>query len=168
MDVETITKHKFWEDSNMTFQEVYNFAYKGLIPVLQKLAKELGEDHFLEALKKVAFQAALQSGQDTAHHLPCNDFAAYNAWARDPSHFWKHVLTFEIVEDTPQAFEVSVTECLWARTFREIGAADIGYHLLCHPDYAGCQGFNPRITMCRSKTLMQGDNHCNHRWVWEG
>lgn len=101
-------------------------------------------------------------------HISFNDFAAFNAWAREPSHFWKHVLTFEVVEDTPQAFEVQVTECLWAKTFREIGAADIGYLLICHPDYAYCQGFNSKITMSRSKTLMQGDDYCNHYWVWEG
>ena len=161
MDVETIIKHKFLEGSNMTFQEVYDFAFKGL--TVQRTWRR----PFLRNPENLR-SCSGRTGQDTAHHLPCNDFAAFNAWAREPSHFWKHVLTFEIVEDTPQAFEVKVAECLWAKTFREIGAADIGYLLICHPDYAYCQGFNPKITMSRSKTLMQGDNDCNHRWVWEG
>ena len=55
MAVETTVKHKFLEGSNMTFQEVFDFAFKSLIPVLQGLAKELEEDHFLEVLKKVSF-----------------------------------------------------------------------------------------------------------------
>jgi hypothetical protein len=168
MDVETTVKHKFLEDSNMTFEEVFDFAFKSLIPVLQGLAQELGEDRFLEALKKVAFECALKAGQDTARQLPCNDFAAFNASAKEPSRFGKHILTLEIVEDTPQAVEVKVTECLWAKTFREMGAAEIGYSLICYRDYADCQGFNPSITMIRSKTLMQGDDYCNHRFVWEG
>ena len=168
MDLETTVKHKFLEGSNMTFQEVFDFAFKSLIPVLQGLAKELGEDHFLEVLKKVASECALKAGQDTARQLPSNDLAAFNASMREPSHFGKHVLTLEIVEDTPQVFEVKVTECLWAKTFREMGAAEIGYSLICHRDYADCQGFNPRITMIRSKTLMLGDDYCNHRFVWEG
>jgi hypothetical protein len=167
MDVKTTIKHKFFEDSNMTFQEVFEFAYKKLIPVLQGLAKELGEDRFLEALKKVAFECALKAGQDNARQLPCNGLAAFTGSGSEPSHFAKHVLTRETVEDTPQAFELKVTECLWARTFREMGAADIGYLLLCNTDYADCQGFNPRITLIRSKTLMQGDYCCNHRFVWE-
>jgi hypothetical protein len=50
MDIETTVKHKFLEDSSMTFQEVFGFAFESLIPVLQGLAKELGEDHFLEAI----------------------------------------------------------------------------------------------------------------------
>jgi L-2-amino-thiazoline-4-carboxylic acid hydrolase len=167
MNVGTVVKHKFLESSNMTFQEVFDFAFKTFIPDLRSLAEELGEAQVLAALKKVAFESALKAGQADARQLPSNDFAAFNAWAREPNHFWKHVLTFEIVEDSPQAFEVKVTECLWAKTFQEIGAADIGHLLICHPDYAYCQGFNPKITMRRSRTLMQGDNYCNHRWVWE-
>ena len=167
MDNETTVKHKFLQDSNMTFQEVFDFAFKSLIPVLRGLAKELGEDHFLETLKKVAFESALKAGQATARQLPCNDFAAFNASVREPSHFGKHILTVEIVEDTPQAVEVKVTECLWAKTFREMGAAEMGYALICYRDYGDCQGFNPKITLTRSKTLMQGDDCCNHRFVWE-
>jgi hypothetical protein len=168
MDTETIVKHKFLEDSNMTFQDVFDFAYKDLIPVLQGLAKELGEERFLEVLKQVVSETALKAGQDTARHLPCNDFDAFNASMREPSHFARHILTVEIIEDTPQAVEVKVTECLWAKTFREMGAAEIGYQLICHRDYADCQGFNPKITLTRSKTLMQGDDCCNQRFVWEG
>jgi hypothetical protein len=166
--VETSVTHKFLEGSNMTFQEVFDFAFKKLIPVLQGLAKELGEDRFLASLKKVASESALKAGQERASQLPRNDLAAFTGSGSEPSHFAKHVLTREIVEDTPQAFELRVTECLWAKTFREMGAADIGYVLLCHTDYADCQVFNPRITLTRSKTLMQGDDCCNHRFVWEG
>ncbi len=166
MDVETIVKHKFVESANMTFQEVFNFAFKTFIPVLHNLASELGEEQVREALKRIAFESGFKAGQDTARWLPCNDFAAFTASLRDCNHFWKHVLTFDIVEDTAQAFAVNVTECLWAKTFREMGEADIGYLLICHPDYASCQGFNPKITMTRSATLMQGDPCCNHRWIW--
>jgi len=68
------------------------------------------------------------------------------------------------VEDSETAHEIRVTECLWAKTFREAGAAAIGYAVVCHGDYAECQAFNPHIRMIRTKTLMQGDDCCNHRW----
>jgi hypothetical protein len=167
MDTETTDKHKFFEDSHMTFKEVFEFAYTKLVPVLQGLAKELGEDKFLEVLRKVSFEAAWKAGQDTARQLLSNDLAAFKAGG-EPGHFGKHALTLEMVEDTPQAFEVRVTECLWAKTFRELGAAELGDALICHRDYGDCQGFNPKIRMSRSKTLMQGDDCCNHRFVWQG
>lgn len=167
MENETNVKHKFLEDSHLTFQEVFDFAFKSRIPVLQGLAEEFGEEIFLDTIKKIASERALKAGQEAAAHLPSNDLAAFKA-AGEPGNFGKHVLTLEMVEDTPQAFEVRVTECLWAKTFREMGAAELGYALICHSDYADCQGFNPRITMIRTKTLMQGDDICNHRFVWEG
>jgi hypothetical protein len=60
-----------------------------------------------------------------------------------------------------------VTRCLWAQTFREAGAADIGYATMCHPDFSSAPAFNPKIRMSRPKTLMQGNDHGNDRWVVE-
>jgi len=64
--------------------------------------------------------------------------------------------------------EIRVTECLWAKTFRDAKAGDIGYATICYQDYAMSQGFSSKLKMIRSKTLMQGHDYCNHRWVWEG
>lgn len=44
MDMERTVQHKFLDDSNMTFQQVFDFAFKGLVPVLQNLVKERGGD----------------------------------------------------------------------------------------------------------------------------
>ena len=63
--------------------------------------------------------------------------------------------------------EVRVTRCLWAETFRGADAADIGYAFVCHPDFASTTAFNPKMRMIRTKTLMQGHEYCNHRWVGE-
>ena len=168
MATESVTKHKFQEDSQMTFEEVFDFAFKRMIPILQEAARELGREQVYEALRRAAAEFVRKAAGENARELPCNDFAAWNAWGSEPSYFGDHVLTRETVEDAPQAYEWRVTECLWAKTFREMGAAEIGYCLICHRDYAECQGFNPKITMIRSKTLMQGDDCCNHRFIWEG
>lgn len=168
MDPKATVKHRFLEGSNMTFEQVFDFAYRHLVPLLRGLAEEFGEGRFCEALKRAVYETAFEDGLDTARQLECNDFAAYKAPFREPSEFLKRVLTVEIVEDTPHVMELKITGCLWAKTFRELAAEDLGYLLICHRDYADCQGFNSRIALERSKTLMQGDEYCNHRFVWEG
>ena len=153
----------------MSFKEVYEFAYKeGFIPVMQNLADDLGKENFIEMLKRAGSKSAAQYARNMAQNLPRNDLAAFTADLRKPTHFWKHVLTFDIVEDTDKAFEMKITECLWAKIFRDAKASDIGYAAICHPDYAMTQAFNPKIRTIRSKTLMQGHDYCNPRWVWEG
>ncbi|MCK5842498.1 MAG: L-2-amino-thiazoline-4-carboxylic acid hydrolase [Candidatus Sabulitectum sp.] len=171
MDNGNMEKHKFLEDSGMTFQEVFDFTFQRFISIMLGLSNELGDDIFLETLKRVSSETASEEVSNNtlkkiADGQP-NDFAAFKAWAKDPSRLMRHVLTFDIVEDTGRVFEISVTECLWAKTFRENGASNIGYVTLCHTDYAGCQAFNKKISMTRTKTLMQGNDCCNHRWTWE-
>jgi len=46
----------------------------------------------------------------------------------------------EIVEDTETAFEIKVTECIWATTFRQAEAGDFGYAAICFGDYAWAEG----------------------------
>jgi len=167
MNSKTSDKHKFLEDTGMTFQEVFDFAYKGSISLMQNLANELGEDHFIEIIKKAASESALREGQNKAKSLPSNDFPAFKVCEIGHNHFMEHALTLDAVEDTERALEIKVTECLWAKTFRESDASDIGYAALCHSDFAFCKAFNSKIRMIRSKTLMQGDSYCNHRWIWE-
>ncbi len=66
-----------------------------------------------------------------------------------------------------QAFEVKVTECLWATTYRILNAGDLGYILSCCADFAKAERFNPKMRMIRTKTLMQGEPFCNNRYVIE-
>jgi hypothetical protein len=164
-----VKKHKFQEDSGMSFQEVFEFAYRDHLDLMQFLAKEIGKDRFLEMLKRDGDEWAKREAQKELKTLPANDFATFRAEGRKkPNRFWEHVITSVIVEDTDRAFETKVTECLWAKTHREAKAADLGYILCCYPDFPFATAFNPKLKLIRTKTLMQGDDYCNHRWVWEG
>jgi len=77
-------------------------------------------------------------------------------------------LTFTVAEDTDKVHELRVTECLWAQTFIAAKAGDLGYAGVCFGDYAFAKAFNPSVEMVRDKTLMQGHDGCNHRYLWKG
>ena len=81
---------------------------------------------------------------------------------------YKHVLTYEIVEETDKAVQLKITECLWAKIFRAAKASDIGYAAICYADYAWTSAFNPKMRFIRTKTLMQGNDCCNNRRILEG
>ena len=102
-----------------------------------------------------------------ANSLENNDLASFTESERNPNHFWKHVLNLDIIEDSEFAFEVKIHECLWAKTFKESDASEIGYSCICHPDYEATRAFNPKMKLIRTKTLMQGNDCCNHRWIVE-
>jgi hypothetical protein len=79
----------------------------------------------------------------------------------------QHALDAEIVERSPQAFAYRVKRCLWAKVFRDENAGDIGYAMVCYPDYAVARGLNPKLRLIRTRTLMQGDSDCVLRYQME-
>lgn len=161
--------HKFLADSHMSYQQVFDFALLRQVRLLKELADRFGHTEFMEAFTSAALEQAERTGAARALKVESNDLATFAAPMANPDEFWKHTLSYEIVENSAQAFEVKVTECLWATCIRALGLfeSEIGYALICHPDYGACRGFNPRLRMERTKTLMQGDDCCNHRWIYE-
>lgn len=160
-------KHKFLEDSGMSFSDVFNMAYAAPLPIWRGLEREIGSEKLVSLLKGVIDELGTRESAEQAKKLGKNDLAAFTQDFRRPNPFWQHVLTYQVVADTPKAFEIKVTECLWAKTLREAKAGDLGYILSCYGDFAFVQGFNPKMKLIRTKTLMQGDEFCNHRYILE-
>lgn len=160
-------KHKFETDSQRTFTQVYHFAFAHQVGVLKGLAAQIGEEKLIAMVKEASSQVAAAQGKPRGDRAPDRTLATFLGDLRTPDHWWKNVLTYEFVEWTEKAAEIRVTECLWAKTIRQWDAAELGYALICHPDFAAAAAFNPKMKMIRTKTLMQGNDYCNHRWVIE-
>jgi len=152
----------------MSYEEMFKgFYVESFIPTMKALGEELGRDKLIDMLKRASSRAAEQGVKEWAKKVPNRDLASFTAEMRKPSPLYQHALTFEIVEDKPTAFETHVTECLWAKTFRDADAADIGYAYCCYPDAAAAMAFNPKFRVTRSKTLMEGADRCRNRLVLE-
>lgn len=75
------------------------------------------------------------------------------------------VATFTWVEDTPERLKVKVTHCRWAEELKKDGNdGELGYALACAGDPGYCAGLNPAMKFARTKTLMMGDDHCDHTY----
>ena len=70
-------------------------------------------------------------------------------------------LTFSI-EKHPDGIQIYCTACPMYDLACEMNSRDWMYHLICAADPYIANGFNPKIGFRRSKTLMQGDECCNH------
>jgi hypothetical protein len=56
----------------------------------------------------------------------------------------------------------NITKCPKYDLAKKLGAEDIMYLLACETDEYSAKGFNENIQFSRSKTLMKGDECCNH------
>ena len=66
------------------------------------------------------------------------------------------------LEDSATRQAYRFTRCMWAEAFRELNAEDIGFWVLCQGDASLASSFNPLIGFSRTKTLMMGDDCCDH------
>ena len=162
-------KHKFFEDSEMSFRALFKFTFQNYyIPCLERLAGEIGREELIEMLKRINSEAVAQRQKESIKNLPNTNFETFLARSRSGlNRFVKHVLTWEDGERTAKSVRTKFTECLWATTFQEVKASDIGYAAICYPDYAAASAFNPKIKLIRPKTLMEGHDCCDFQYIWE-
>lgn len=158
--------HKFDQDFDrkLTVRQYYDNQFREYIDLAKDLEAEWGKDRTTEFLKKRTTEKLTAYGKRQAERAPDQSFETYVSQFRSGLDKW---LTLEIVEDTDKAFELKVTECIWADAYLRANAGDIGYCSVCWGDYAWAESFNKNITMVRDKTLMQGHDHCNHRYLWK-
>jgi len=131
----------------MSFEQAFNFAFRdSLIPQLIVLSQQIGREKLVEMLTnatdEVWFPSEIQKRFE----------------GNLPKGFWSHVLDMEVVQNTSDVQIYKVTKCLWAKTFREANAADIGYALWCYGDYPMARSQKKKLE--RNTTLMQGHDCC--------
>ena len=162
-------KHKFDRElpgPKMTYRRIVAYQNRSFIRFARFLQKELGDEKVLQLIKKHTDERMLEQARKDLKRLGKSDFKSYLSIFRDPRMLAS--LTMEIVQDTDTVFEIKVTECLAAESFLPSKAGDIGYAAVCWGDYIWAEGFNPKIKLIRDKTLMQGHDCCNHKYVWVG
>jgi len=135
-----------------------------LVPLVKALQAELGEERANAIVRKALGglyrkfgekwwrdQGARDSGEKIA--------SAFKMFAVGDA------LKYEVVKTTEDAFELNVTECRYAQFYKRIGAPELGFLLTCSADYSHAEGFGGDVQLTRTKTIMQGADHCDFRYA---
>ncbi len=87
----------------------------------------------------------------------------------DIQSLWTRGGTLEVAvrEKGDKVFAFDVTRCRYAEMYRDMGLAEIGPLLSCQRDGSFCEGYDPRIKLTRTQTIMQGASHCDFRYESE-
>ena len=75
-------------------------------------------------------------------------------------------LEIEILEQGAEHLSFNVTRWRYAEMYREMGLADLGAVLSCNRDGAFCEGYDAKLKLTRTQTLMGGATHCDFRYRW--
>ncbi len=162
-------EHKFDKEIpglKMTYRRMASMRNRSFIRFARFLQEEIGEERVIELIKKQTEQRLKEQAKRDLQRLGNSDFKSYISIFKRPGMLAS--LTMEIIEDTDTIFEIRVTDCLAAESFLPHKAGDIGYAAVCWGDYNWASDFNSKIKLIRDKTLMQGHDCCNHKYIWTG
>lgn len=150
-------------DTRNLYQQLQDQQMAQRASLFKKLIEHFGPE-VLEVVKSHVIEQAAE--QMKAVRLEKRDLGAvmHTLWEQiEPN-----TLRYVVEEASPTQLRMRVTYCRYAEKMREMGAADIGYAFYCAYDDGFCAGLNPDITFTRTKTLMEGDDHCDHTYELGG
>lgn len=135
-----------------------------LVPLVKNLQAELGEERANAIVRKALGDLYRKYGEkwwrtQGALNLGEKMASAFDMFAAGDA------LDYEVIKQAPDAFEVNVTECRYAKFYKEIGAPELGFLLTCSADFPMTEGFGTDVQLTRTQTIMQGASHCDFRYV---
>jgi hypothetical protein len=133
------------------------------IGILKQLGKDIGKQRLLELLKKASYAENVALGKRLSPRI--DSMKNFAGPFRDENSRVGQTIVREIIEDSETTFEMKVIGCLTEVVFRKADALDLGYACVCHADFGLPEGLDIGIKLIRTKTLMQGHDCCNHRYV---
>lgn len=135
-----------------------------LVPLVKALEAELGEERANAIVRKALGNLYRKYGEKwwRSHKESSLGEKMASAFAMFAA---GDALEYQVVKQTPNAFEVNVSECRYARFYKEMGAPELGFLLTCSADSSLAEGYGADVQLTRTQTIMQGATHCDFRYA---
>ena len=115
-----------------------------------------------DAVKRSSIEQGQQMAAEAGGKTSLGSFAAIMPrWSKDDA------ITMEMKESSETKLEFNVTRCRYSEMYREMGLGDIGHLLSCQRDGTFCEGYDNRLKLTRTQTIMQGASHCDFKYRYE-
>ena len=131
--------------------------------IFEEMAAELGAERAKAILTRAVVKLAKSGAAAMAAESPTGPSldhfeAIQERWTRDDA------LAIEKVARDATRFEFNVTRCRYAEMYKEMGLGELGAVLSCNRDGAFCEGYDPKLKMTRTQTIMGGASHCDFKY----
>lgn len=135
-------------------------------PIYEEMVAQLGKGRAQDILDAAIRKAAIAQGQSFA--AEAEGGTNLETFADIQKHWTASgALEIEPVDRTPQTLDFNVTRCRYSEMYKAMGLGEIGHLLSCNRDGTFCEGYDPRIKLERTQTLMGGASHCDFRYTFE-
>lgn len=137
--------------------------------ILKHVYDTLKASHGVEAAQQAIAEAVRRSAIEQGRQMAAAAGAERNLETFIDGHEpWLRgdALTIEVKEKTAAHYRYNVTRCKYAEMYRAMGLGEIGHLLSCQRDATFCEGYDSRLKLKRTQTLMQGASHCDFDYTF--
>ena len=150
------------EDKELNRIEKRAIEALAIAPLIMAVSQRIGRDEALAILQEVNEQEAFRRGRSQAEEMGRNGIEELvddvAGWGRGG------VWEMDVLEQTPTTYFFNVTRCPYYEKYKELGLEQFGVEFSCCRDEPFARGFNPQLRLERTKTIMEGDDHCDFRY----
>jgi hypothetical protein len=115
-----------------------------------------------ESVRRSAIEQARRFAAEASDGTSLDTFRAITPlWTKGGA------LELEVIGEDEGSFAFNVTRCRYAEMYRAMGLGEIGHLLSCNRDAAFCEGYDPKLKLERTQTIMQGASHCDFRYSYK-
>jgi hypothetical protein len=134
--------------------------------LLDEFSCEIGRDRTIQVASTAIRKDALRTGQAMAKKYGGNSIRLLHRLIREG---WADENALEIsdVEETDRSLSFNVTRCQYAEMYACLGLKEYGYCFSCNRDASLIEGFNPKMKLSRTGTIMEGAKICDFRITLE-
>ena len=132
-------------------------------PIYEEMKAQLGNEVARKIISAAITRNAVEQGAAYADSEG-GDTSLESFHALLPQWKANGALEVEMLEETETDVHYNVTRCQYAEMYKDMGLAEIGHLLSCGRDATFCKGYDPRISLIRTQTIMQGASHCDFRY----
>jgi hypothetical protein len=123
---------------------------------------EVAKRTIAEAVRKSAIEQAAELAKAVGGKTSLRTFIdRQEPWLRGGA------LERDVIEESDTRYRFNVTRCKYAEMYRDMGLGEIGHLLSCQRDGTFCEGYDDRIKLKRTQTIMQGASHCDFDYTFE-
>lgn len=135
-------------------------------PIFDEMVREFGREKAKSVLKAAITKNAISQGQAyAAGEGKQTTLASFHELL--PQWTAGGALEVEMLKEAEDEVHYNVTRCKYSEMYKAMGLAEIGHILSCGRDGTFCTGYNPKIKLTRTQTIMQGADHCDFRYRWQ-
>jgi hypothetical protein len=134
--------------------------------LIREFGRTLGTDRAMEIAAAAVSSDAEAAGREAAARQGGGSLAGLERLVRE---VWSagDAMTVRFLEGTERRLSFDVTRCAYADLYDRLGMRELGFCLSCSRDEPFARGFNPRLRLVRTQTIMQGASSCDFRFSFE-